>query len=430
MFNEYIGKGEAGWVIYNNYSGAMLEIPLDLCETIQSANISAISDSDILSGLERGNFIVGFDKDEINELIDHKNSLDTSAVSFALQLLPTLHCNFRCSYCYENQQSNSTTMTFEIMDSIIGYLRTIIRPTTKYAYVSWYGGEPLLAMRQIDYLSRSLRDVCKANNVKYHSVMATNGYLLTEEKLKRLIDYDVRTYQITLDGPQDIHDKKRQLWSGKGTFEQIIRNLERAIQNDINMTVRINIDKNNIGSIKQLLCYLKERRILEKVRIRFGNISSFGNACKSIEDELVTTDELIEYLTKSNILEMIKEAKEIERRQPVFNECIAKGRHSLIIGPSGEIYKCSKTIGLKSEICGNISGMDKLNENFFKWEKEDRFYVEQCRNCSMIPICSGDGCAHDFVIEKKNKNRCRQESRHLNHITSINYLYKQKQREV
>lgn len=61
----------------------------------------------------------------------------------------------------------------------------------------------------------------------YYSSITTNGYLLTPNNIKTLIDCNVYSYTITIDGLQETHDKFRHLVGKQPTFNNnIINNLE------------------------------------------------------------------------------------------------------------------------------------------------------------------------------------------------------------
>ena len=56
--------------------------------------------------------------------------------------------------------------------------------------------------------------------------ITTNLTLLTDEMIKLFIDNDFNI-SVSLDGPEEIHDRYRVLKNGLGTFEIIMNNLKR-----------------------------------------------------------------------------------------------------------------------------------------------------------------------------------------------------------
>jgi uncharacterized protein len=62
-------------------------------------------------------------------------------------------------------------------------------------------------------------------NVKYYSSITTNGFLLEESVVDTLLACDVKTFQVTIDGPKELHDKQRRSKDDKDTYKTIKRNL-------------------------------------------------------------------------------------------------------------------------------------------------------------------------------------------------------------
>jgi uncharacterized protein len=58
--------------------------------------------------------------------------------------------------------------------------------------------------------------------------------------------------QITLDGPPDVHDRRRPLASGRGTFDTLLANIT-AMAGILDVQVRVNLDADNAGGCPRLL---------------------------------------------------------------------------------------------------------------------------------------------------------------------------------
>lgn len=58
------------------------------------------------------------------------------------------------------------------------------------------------------------------------------------EDLKLL---DIKSVQITIDGPPEIHNKRRKVINGEDSFDVILRNI-RNIYDLLDITIRINVD--------------------------------------------------------------------------------------------------------------------------------------------------------------------------------------------
>ncbi|MEW6456242.1 MAG: SPASM domain-containing protein [Acidobacteriota bacterium] len=151
--------------------------------------------------------------------------------------------------------------------------------------------------------------------------------------------------------------------------------------------------------------------------------------CKSVEDNILSAVEVINILKNCEIEKLLKPPKEIERLVPNLLGCVATTKLSLIVGPRGEIYKCTKTIGDEKEICGTIFNINYDRSKFKKWVDADRLNIEQCRKCSMVPICSGNSCPYDFLINNK-KNKCSQKERYEHYLEMLRILYQQKRFDI
>lgn len=160
-----------------------------------------------------------------------------------LIILPTEQCNLRCAYCYEKFSRGK--MTERTQSALITYIEQMLDGYQEL-YISWFGGEPLLAMDVIERLSSTIMEFCRKKKINYRAGITTNGVKLTKSIVEKLLDYNVLDYQVTLDGDQALHDKQRVTVSGGGTFAQIYYNLKemRSIKRNFGVIMRTNIGQN------------------------------------------------------------------------------------------------------------------------------------------------------------------------------------------
>lgn len=111
----------------------------------------------------------------------------------SLTIMPTEQCNFRCKYCYEKFEKGR--MSEEISTGVIKYLKKNLSSYSGLD-ISWFGGEPLLAVDIIEKMSKEICQLCKKLKKPYLAGMTTNGYYLTPEILERLLKYTL-LYKIT-----------------------------------------------------------------------------------------------------------------------------------------------------------------------------------------------------------------------------------------
>lgn len=61
-----------------------------------------------------------------------------------LTLAPTMQCNMKCSYCFQQNVEHSRAMTPAIAKGVVEFARRKAE-TAQGMVVQWFGGEPLMA---------------------------------------------------------------------------------------------------------------------------------------------------------------------------------------------------------------------------------------------------------------------------------------------
>jgi uncharacterized protein len=187
-----------------------------------------------------------------------------------LILLASEDCNFRCRYCYEEFPRG--TMEPWVRAAIKNMVRDRIG-TIQTLGISWFGGEPLYGIEAIDELAPFFSEVAAAHGVKLTNHMTTNGYLLSPDVAHKLLMWDIRDFQITIDGPEEVHNMTRPGRDGSETWRTIMSNLQslRSTSEAFSVRIRVNFDKETRGHVQSLI---------QKVATEFGNDPRFSMAFK------------------------------------------------------------------------------------------------------------------------------------------------------
>jgi uncharacterized protein len=391
-------------LLFNTLYGSLVSMEIDeavFIKKILNNNQPININNDTHAGLVKQKFIID---DNVNELelirkrkqegIRDNNRLDAI-------IMPTLDCNFACSYCYE--EHHQSQMTKETEDAVKEWLRKEI-PRHKVLLLSWFGGEPLLSISTILSISRHALKVAQDNNVEMIGHITTNGYLFTKRSIRELFETEIFDYQITLDGTPEEHNRLRPLKTGKGTFNRIFNNIVSiaSLGEHVRVSIRVNFNHQNIRTIPSLLRMFPEN-IRSNLRIEFEPI--FGdcklNALDNIQSSEIS-DLLAQYCTLAKNLGygVYHGLSHISTGKLVY--CYAERENQFVINYNGDVYKCSVTKFKPEDRTGYISNDGTLVKIENEWSKyvNSELFEERCCSCIYLPLCMG-GCK-SARIESKN----------------------------
>lgn len=319
--------------------------------------------------------------DEISRFLDikSKNKDDVCEIYF----MPTLNCNMRCKYCMIGNTINKVYTRLMSNKDIKQTVRFIFESSefhdVKDMRIVLFGGEPSMAINQnILFLEMSNKLKRKDQNIDY--ILITNGYIWNERDFDRLINLGVSTFQVTLDGPKEIHDKRRFNVEANGTFDKIMNNIEILSKKNIILVIRINIDYENSKYIVQLLNYIYNKNI---------------NRNKNIVIQIATVDPSDFYYSDSYNKEILNNYYEIYRQAFTlgFNVgewhrgCSLQSKYTMAVDPEGYIYKCPSHAGKKDKNIGDV--YNGFNDRYYQYLESH--LNDRCKVCKYLGMCNG-GC--------------------------------------
>jgi len=310
-------------------------------------------------------------------------------------------CNFACSYCYQDQYNNlHQELSDEIIDSFFSYVKREFAGRKKY--ITIFGGEPLLnSPKQKELISRIIH---KSNESGLELSFVTNGYFL-EEYIGILSRGKIREVQVTLDGTEAVHNERRFLKGGDGTFAKIVRGIDSSLEKGIDINLRMVADKANISDLPGLAKFAIEKGWTKSsfFKTQIGRNYELHH-CQSAPDKLFDRISLYEHIYKQikehpYITEFYKPAYSVskflsengELPDPLFDSCPAC-KTEWAFDYTGHIYSCTATVGKSDETLGTFHPEVTLkSEIVSRWEERDVTSIRGCRDCSLQLACGG-GC--------------------------------------
>lgn len=379
---------------------------------------SYLIQSEIISFLKKGFFIIEDDFDELKYIDVMHRILRYRNDAFGLTIVPTQQCNFSCIYCY--QYKHMRQIKKDIQEKIINFVHNRLNNIRSLG-VTWYGGEPLIALQVIENLSLQFINLCTKLKIDYSAGMISNGWYLTKNVANILKKLNIKNVQITLDGPPEVHNLRRPTLAGTPTFDRILNNIQEA-SDVLRIIVRINIDKKNANKAIKLLNILKNQNLLRKIDVYFGRVSPDTPLCKDIERNCYSLSEFSKIETQLYEQALEYGFKIVPYPQPMINQCGAVQPNSFVVDPTGDLHKCWTTIGMSSEYVGHVNQNSiSMTPKLIQWLSWDPLKEGKCLKCEILPLCMG-GCPYRSLQKGRD---CIPLKRNIRKLLLLYYLQNQ-----
>lgn len=346
--------------------------------------------SNLISEFKKASFLIDAEANEL-ELFEKKIRRKRRETMYTFVL--TYNCNLRCVYCYEGEKQ-PYNMSWETARTILDFIsRRTKERGDKRLHFGFYGGEPLL-QKELMFEILGHAENLLPNDVKLSTGMATNGVLLTDDVVEVLKRYNCESVQITIDGPPDVHNKRRPTTSGHGTFDEIVTGAKRILGN-FPLALRINIDKDNVAHIPQFIRLLRSQGFNRPDVILFpAPVLSTTSACKDYAPYCLPSPKYAKMVLK-HIRMFSEEGFNVFWREayssPLYCEALGENAR-LIFDHSGDIYTCLAGLRRRESLVGNIFNNPPIDESLFeKWRERSPLQFTECMACDIVGFC-GAGC--------------------------------------
>lgn len=398
------------YVLYNSLAGLNSLCIVDrsalssVTECFQKGCTATAENSIFETLIETGHLVSKIDN-EIAKLNYMRSNLVNNPC-LHLVIHTTQACNFSCQYCFLDHQPNR--LSLPVQQEIISFIDKNIH---RYSglNISWFGGEPLLEMAAIERISLKAIEICRRNHKPFTAEITTNGYLLTSERLKKLISLSVLDYVITLDGLAGLHDSLRPTINHQGTFETIINNLlylhNKIHSKAISVTMRSNLIKPSLSHLDDFYSYLSAL---------FGDDTRFsllirpvsdwgGEKIKKIKESLLSADDMGDVYKKMSHKKMpLKFRGNIENLEFGGMTCTACWKNKYTIGVNGNISKCDNSTPVLT--IGNLDNGRMIVNPYQEatWNNQIFLNDKSCMNCTLRGICFNGRCAKCVIHQEQS----------------------------
>ncbi len=408
IYNSFIPVSERSFLLYNAFTDKYIVCRKELVSLLRDAYTElAETDPAFYKNLTEGGFLVADELDEEIRAVEEGMKRCDNASSYRLIINPTLNCNFKCWYCYEDHSAYAK-MDVQTVARVERFLtRMFGNHDIRDVSLSFFGGEPLLYYNEtvrplIDHIRR-----CRHEGAPTYSIhFTTNGYLITESMLQHLCESDdSKSFQITLDGNRKEHDKVRFPASGGGSYDRILMNVCRLLEKRMEVVLRINFTAANMYSLPDILEDLKgvskeERRYLSIDFQRVWQEKTIDNADRRLEENIEAFRQ-----------EFPRVVEHYQRIDSFRSPCYGDLQNECVINYNGDVYKCTArdfTPANRAGILTETGEIEWLCPDFVRQRLREKFGKKVCRRCRIFPLC-GAGCVQTALEARNGCTMCKTE---------------------
>ncbi len=311
---------------------------------------------------------------------------------FFIQWHLTENCNLACKHCYQGERSREELPLPE-MKKVVGEVSDMIKDWSDAYGVAFSssmnitGGEPFLKKD----LFKILGEIKKQG---FKTYVLTNGTVVSRERAKRLADLGVDGVQVSIEGPEEVHDALR----GRGSFSASRDGVGHLVDAKLAVTLNITLSAINASSMEKIIAFGSHTGAR---RIGFSRLVPAGKG-RSMLAQMLTREQVrelyetlfesgydgIEIVTGDPVATQVREKRNGEGGNVAVGGCSA-GVAGLTILPNGNVMPCRRL----PLLLGNVT-KDSLREIWSASPVLDALrdrsrYNDKCRDCRRWAQCRG-----------------------------------------
>jgi uncharacterized protein len=323
-------------------------------------------------------------------------------------------CNLNCHYCYylKKKQLYAKDESFRMPDDLLEHyiIRHIEASPDQEIRFSWHGGEPTLL--GLDYFEKivTIQHKHKPANKRITNGMQTNGILLDEEWCRFLASEDF-SIGLSLDGPQEIHDRYRVTKDHEPTHKMVMRGYELLRKHRVYCDILCVVNSYSVQYplevyqfFKQIgASYISFLPVAESLPEAENGVSNLTVPAKAWGDFLCTIfDQWIEQDIGNIKVQIFEEAARTAFGQE-HSLCIFRPvcGDIPVIEHNGDFFPCDHFVDIQYRL-GNIRDtslvelLESSAQRAFGKAKQDTL-PSCCKTCEVLNMCNGECPKNRFI---------------------------------
>ncbi len=405
LYNNLFCSPRFGYFVYNSLSNTLFELDETHYRALEAFRDHNIDFEDFDGGFHDvmwRNNVITTSAEEKRLLLFHqykRRAQNVDPSRLGLTICPTIGCNFRCPYCFESSQGERKLMEPRTVDRLISFIKSY--KNVRSLSLAWFGGEPLLGFD----IMCDITDRLKSLDLNFGgAALVTNGYFLDQRKCGLFNDMRIRSVQVTIDGPEEMHDQRRFLKRGGPTYRRILNNLDTLLNSTYqgSCEIRVNVDRQNADAFQSLQDSLMERFKGKRICIYAARVHAAPDHPYD-QSRVLNMREWTNFNFKTFQSSGFMPIADFYPTVNLDSVCVATADHRFVVGPRGELYKCWEDVGNEARVIGNIHEVDPITNPTLRAQYirgTDAYADPECLECPVLPICGG-GCANKRLRTKQ-----------------------------
>jgi uncharacterized protein len=283
----------------------------------------------------------------------------------------------------------------------------------------WHGGEPLLLGRDFFRKALSLQQEFLQPRRYVLNSIQTNGTLI-DDAWCEFLGRNKFMVGISVDGPEEIHNRNRSYDSGRGSFADVLRAIDLMRKHELSFGILVVLNENtkrlraaeifdfvlndlgvdNFAFLPAVPDNVPGQATGERPADDYFSMNDYNEFMKQIFDHWFALDD-----PGVSVRELEGILRSVMGGNPgvctLAGDCIGENYH---IEPNGDVYHCDKYVGDPRYHVGNIVrdsfesiGRSPGHVGLVEDEKRKHGALTACPN---YQVCHG-GCPHDRYIAER-----------------------------
>ncbi|MHC4388967.1 MAG: anaerobic sulfatase maturase, partial [Planctomycetota bacterium] len=270
---------------------------------------------------------------------------------FTLLIKPTgSDCNLDCSYCFYKHRATEIgegrqRMSDEVLEKLVRDYMELRFPMAGFA---WQGGEPMLMGLDFYKKTVELQKKYGSPGQQVSNALQTNAILLNDDWCRFLHDCKFLV-GISIDGPRELHDYYRKDFSGAGTFDKVVRAIDKCKEHDVEFNILVLLNNINADHPDELFDFFVDMGVKY---LQFIPCVETDLETGKISDFAVTPQQYGEFMCRTfdRWYEHGPQKLSIRDFDSILSQCVA-GQHTIctfskqcsqyiVVEHSGDCFPC------------------------------------------------------------------------------------------